>query len=164
MKGPIPPRHRVELDYAHTYETDTFYELSQNGILSLPKSIRNQINPHNKRTQPKVRVTTNSKTGQPIAQIIKVRASDIEIYSPQTMFDWRVSVSVEMKIEGDFRQLIEVNDIGKSQHPRHKDRLGYKHLQYQIDLTQVTEADVSFLILFCTDLEVSIRRNEANLS
>ncbi|KAG7005631.1 hypothetical protein G7Y79_00018g044380 [Physcia stellaris] len=114
---------RVQMDYAHTYETDTFYPLSQAGILTLPKSIRTQINPRDRLGQ-SVRVTTNNKTGQLIAQIIKVRVANLEIYSPGTLFDWRISVNVEMKIEGDFRQLIEPGD-------------------YQIDLTQVTEADAS---------------------
>lgn len=132
------------MDYAHTYETDTFYPLSQAGILTLPKSIRNQINPRDKKGQ-SVRVTTNNKTGQLIAQIIKVRVANLEIYSPGTLFDWRISVNVEMKIEGDFRQLIEPGDVGKTKDPRNKDRLSYKHSQYQIDLTQVTEADVSVL-------------------
>ena len=127
------------MDYAHTYERDTFYDLSQKGILELPKSIRD----HFGRAKPKVRVTTNSKTGEAIAQIIKVRVADMDIYSPQTLFDWRISVNVEMKIEGDFRQLIEPGDAGRSNHDRNKDRLSYKHLQYQIDLTQVTPADVS---------------------
>ena len=137
-------RSRVEMDYAHTYETDTFYTLSQAGILTLPKSIRSQINPRDKKGQ-SVRVTTNNKTGQLIAQIIKVRVANLEIYSPGTLFDWRISVNVEMKIEGDFRQLIEPGDAGKTKAPRNKDRLSYKHSQYQIDLTQVTEADVSGL-------------------
>ena len=131
------------MDYAHTYECDTFYDLSQSGILTLPKSIRDQIDPRDRRARQKVRVTTNSKTGQPIAQIIKVRVADMDIYSPQTLFDWRISVNVEMKIEGDFRRLIEPGDAGRTSHDRNKDRLSYKHLQYQIDLTQVTSADVS---------------------
>ena len=131
------------MDYAHTYETDTFYMLSQNGILSLPTSVQKQFGRN--RMKQKIRVTKNSKTGQPIAQIIKVRVADVEIHSPNTLFDWRVSVNVEMHIDGDYQRLIEPGDHSHGDLPRSKDRLSYKHLQYQIDLTQVTKKDVSAL-------------------
>ena len=131
------------MKYKHTYECDTFYALSQQGRLHLPRSIQEHIDPRNGRTIPKVRVTTENKTGELIAQIIKTRVADMDIYSPRTLFDWRISVNLEMKIEGDLRQYIEPGDVGKSATDRSKDRLSYKHLQYQIDLTQVSPAIVS---------------------
>ena len=140
---PHPPAARIPLNYYHTYERDAFYTLSQNGRLLLPKSIQDQIDPRNGRTIPKVRVTTDVKSGEPIAQIIKVRVADMDIYSPATLFDWRISVNLEMKIEGDFRRYVEPGDVGKGNADRSKDRLSYKHLQYQIDLTQVSPANVS---------------------
>lgn len=131
------------MNYKHTHERDAFYTLSQQGRLLLPKSIQDQIDPRNGRTIPKVRVTTDAKTGEPIAQIIKVRVADMDIFSPATLFDWRISVNLEMKIEGDFRRYVEPGDVGKGNADRSKDRLSYKHLQYQIDLTQVSPANVS---------------------
>ena len=129
--------------YVHTYENDTFYDMSQNGALSLPASIRKQIDPKNPRTIPKIRVTHNKKTGEEIAKIVKARVADIDVYSPRTAFDWRVSVNVEMRIEGDLRNLIEPGATGKKGADRNKDRMSYRHLAYQIDLTQVTSPEVS---------------------
>ncbi|KAL8794398.1 MAG: hypothetical protein Q9195_003097 [Heterodermia aff. obscurata] len=159
-KGPSPPHSRVEMDYAHTYERDTFYNLAQSSILTLPKSIQDQIDPSNRRAKQKVRITTNSKTGQPIAQIIKVRVADMDVYSPQTLFDWRISVNVEMKIEGDFRRLIEPGDAGRTSYDRNKDRLSYKHSHYQIDLTQVTPTDAATKAEKEHELEIEVASQE----
>ena len=137
------PPQRIKMAYVHTYENDTFYDMSQNGALSLPPSIRTQIDPKNPRTIPKIRVTHNKKTGEEIAKIVKARVADIDVYSPRTAFDWRVSVNVEMRIEGDLRNLIEPGASGKKGADRNKDRMSYRHLAYQIDLTQVTSPEVN---------------------
>ena len=130
------------MTYVHTRETDNFYELTQAAELALPSSIRSHFNPrHNKA---KVRITTDQKTGRELAKIIKVRLSDLDVYSPRTPFDWRVSVNLEMRFDGDSRDLVEMNEAGRRAPERNKDRLTYRHLAYQIDLTQVTMADVCF--------------------
>ncbi|MCJ1400541.1 mRNA-capping enzyme subunit beta [Xylographa trunciseda] len=130
---------RIPMNYIHTKECDTFYELSQAAELSLPPSIRAQINPrHNKA---KVRVTTDQKTGRVLAKIIKVRVADLDVYNPGTPFDWRVSVNLEMNFTGDMGELVEVMEGGKRAPERNKDRMTYKHLAYQIDLTQVKSAE-----------------------
>lgn len=133
------------MSYIHTYESDTFYELSQSGTLSLPASIRSLLNPRNNKA--KVRVTTDQKTGKEIAKIVKVRIADLDIYSPKTAFDWRISVNLEMSLYGDMKDLVEPLGRNARRADRNKDRMSYKHLAYQIDLTQVTTADVSFF--FC---------------
>lgn len=134
----------MALTYVHTRETDTFYELSQNAINTLPPSVQAYIDRRNK---PKVRITTDQRTGKEMAKIIKVRISDIEVYSPQTPFDWRVSVSLEVNYEGDMRDLVETSEGKDRKYPdRNKDRVSYKHSHYQIDLTQVKAATVSFTL------------------
>lgn len=132
------------MDYKHTKETDTFYELSQAGVLQLPRSIASglQLNPRAV-NKAKVRITTEQTNGKEIAKIIKTRVADIDIYSPKTAFDWRVSVNVEMNFEGDMKDLVEVDRRNGKKADRNKDRMSYKHLAYQIDLTQVTPAEVS---------------------
>lgn len=132
------------MSYKHTYETDTFYELSQAGALQLPRSIASGVQ-YNARAanKPKVRVTTDQKTGKEIAKIIKARVADIDVYSPRTAFDWRISVNVEMNFDGEMRGLVETDRRDGKKADRNKDRMSYKHLAYQIDLTQVTPADVS---------------------
>ena len=125
------------MDYKHTYERDTFYTLSPEGRQALPRSIQNL------KKLPKVRVTTNTKTGQPIAQIIKARIVDLDIYSPMTLFDWRISVNVEMNVGGELNRFIDTGNRSQDSSDRKKDRLSYKHQEYSIDLTQVTYDDVS---------------------
>lgn len=89
-----------------------------------------------------MRITTDQRTGRELAKIVKVRVADLDVYSPKTNFDWRVSINLEMKYEGDNRDLVEVMEGGKRAPERNKDRMTYRHLAYQIDLTQVTLAEV----------------------
>lgn len=104
-----------------------------------------------RRNKPKVRITTDQKTGKEMAKIIKVRISDIEVYSPQTPFDWRVSVSLEVNYDGDMRELVETSEGKDRKNPdRNKDRVSYKHSHYQIDLTQVKAAGVSISYILAT--------------
>jgi hypothetical protein len=107
--------------------------------MTLPASIRNTLNP---RHNVKLRVTTDQKTGATLARIIKVRVADLDVYSPRTLFDWRISVNLEMNYEGDVSDLVESTDSGRKG-DRNKDRMSYTHQAYQIDLTQVTPSDVS---------------------
>lgn len=129
------------MSYVHTYECDTFFELSQAGILGLPTSIRTLLNPRH--SQVRVRITTAQKTGKVLAKIVKVRIADLDVYSPRTAFDWRVSVNLEMNFDGDMNELVEPQGRNGRRAERNKDRMSYRHLAYQIDLTQVTTAEVS---------------------
>lgn len=147
--GEPPKKPRVPLDYVHTYETDAFYDVSQNALNTLPPAVQNYLD---RRSKPKVRITTNQRTNQVTAKIIKVRISDVEIYSPQTPFDWRVSVSLEVNYDGDMRDLVETTE--RRSPDRNKDRVSYKHSHYQIDLTQVKTAEVGAVL---SPLTLSIR-------
>ena len=69
------------------------------------------------------------------AQIIKSRIADFEIYNPRTAFDYRISISIESPWDGDLNWLTETTE---SRRDRKKDRMSYRHLAYQIDLTQVS--------------------------
>ena len=130
------------MTYKHTREVDAFYEISQHGALQLPRSVASglQLNA-NSRHRARVRITTDEKSGEELAKIVKTRVADIDVYSPRTLFDWRISVNVEMDFDIDMRDLVALeNRDGKAD--RRKDRVSYKHLQYQIDLTQVTPTEV----------------------
>lgn len=107
------------------------------------------------RFKPKVRVTTDQKTGRVMNKIVKARIADCNVYSPMTCFDWRISVNMEMPWAGDIDGLVAMpgadvggggmnGGAGGGEGVRMKDRMSYKHLAYQIDLTQVT--DVSFVL------------------
>ncbi|OAX79636.1 hypothetical protein ACJ72_06042 [Emergomyces africanus] len=141
------PGTRIPLTYAHKKERDTFYEISSS---ALPPIIQHHLNPRHK---PKVRVTTDQQTGAVLARIIKCRIADLDVYSPRTCLDWRISVNLEMNYEGDIGELSSPSDptslVGAGpgaprSGARSKDRMSYRHLAYQIDLTQVaTTEDVS---------------------
>ena len=144
-QSPIPPPNdRVRMDYKHTRETDTFFDLSQSGIFALPQSLTSVTNHPRSGAKTKVRITHDQKTGKELAKIVKARIADLDIYSPQNQADWRISVNVEMDFQGDMRDLIELDKRDGKRADRSKDRMSYRHQAYQIDLTQVTAAEVCF--------------------
>lgn len=136
--------NRIPLSYAHKKERDTFYEISVN---ELPPVVQHNLHPRHK---PRVRVTTDQRTGEVVSKIVKCRIADLDVYSPRTHVDWRVSVNLEMNYDGDVRHL-QVADLGgprgRGGGERSKDRMSYRHLAYQIDLTQVALAEVRSLVL-----------------
>lgn len=152
---------RIPMDYKHTREIDTFYELTQAGALALPQSIASglNINPRHA-NKSKVRITTDQKTGKVLAKIIKARVADIDIYSPMTLFDWRISVNVEMDYKGEMTDLVEPQTRDGKQADRNKDRMSYKHLAYQIDLTQVTPAEATSKTEKEHELEIEVSSEE----
>ncbi|KAK5195259.1 hypothetical protein LTR92_005389 [Exophiala xenobiotica] len=126
---------RAVIGYSHPHEYDEFYELTEEGRRNLSPWIVTWLNPRHK---PKVRRTIDEASGQVKAQIIKTRISDVDIYNPRADFDYRVSISIESPWEGDPHWLTEMKEGGRD---RQKDRMSYRHMAYQIDLTQVTYPD-----------------------
>ena len=129
---------RIPLSYAHKKERDTFYEISPS---ELPPVIRQNLNPRHK---PRVRVTTDQRNGDVLAKIVKCRIADLDVLSPRTCVDFRISVNLEINYEGDVSHLTVVDsatDGGKAR-DRNKDRMSYRHLAYQVDLTQVAKSEV----------------------
>ncbi|KAK5170051.1 hypothetical protein LTR04_004869 [Oleoguttula sp. CCFEE 6159] len=128
--------------YEHRYERDTFQEFSSAGVSSLPANIQRNLNPAHRA---KIRTTTNTKTGEQIAKILKARLADLHIYSPSTEFDYRISVSLEYAVPDALAALVVDPDVPgarvvQKQPARIKDRLSYSHLStYLMDLTQVTD-------------------------
>ena len=143
-KGRSVPPHtklRIPMSYVHTHECDTFYELSQAGILALPQSIFHTLN--SRHSKAKVRITTDQKSGNTLAKIVKVRLADLDVYSPSTNFDYRISINLEKNLDDNWRDLVEPMARNVRKADRMKDRVSYKHLAYQIDLTQVVSPEVS---------------------
>lgn len=122
---------RIPMTYAHKHEIETEYELSGASFLSLPWSIRSRLRSHN--TRASVLVTTDRKTGAFIRGIVKVCLANLDVYSPQTALDYRVSVSLEMQVGDEWRSMVAA--AGATTPPRTNDRLCFKHLIYQIDLS-----------------------------
>ncbi|KAK1142875.1 hypothetical protein N8T08_007309 [Aspergillus melleus] len=141
--------NRIPLSYAHKKERDTFYEVSPT---ELPPVIRQNLNPRHK---PRVRVTVDQRTGEVLAKIVKCRIADLDVYSPCTCVDWRVSVNLEMSYEGDVSHLPVLDGSrGGRGGDRNKDRMSYRHLAYQIDLTQVAKSEPPVKGEFEHELEI----------
>ncbi|KAG4302881.1 hypothetical protein PCANB_000827 [Pneumocystis canis] len=104
---------RIPMKYKHTREIDRFYS-----NISLDQSFQDRI-----------RVTTEKKTGQVISRLIKTRIASLNIFSPRTQFDWRISINTERPVEPQ--------PLGTLIMERDKDRLSYLHQYCKIDLTQV---------------------------
>ncbi|KAL4929129.1 putative mRNA capping nucleoside-triphosphatase [Aspergillus undulatus] len=145
--------NRIPLSYAHKKERDSFYEVSPS---ELPPIIRQNLNPRHK---PKVRVTHDQRTGELLAKIVKCRVADLDIYSPRTCVDWRISVNLEMSYDGDVSHLPPA-DTGRGASDRIKDRMSYRHLAYQVDLTQVARSEPSAKGEFEHELEVEVSAAE----
>lgn len=136
VKAAVGTRGRQKMKYVHLRESDRFYQLPSNYIRNLPPYTQERI--QKQRKPPRVRLSTDQKTGKLLASIIKVRLADLHIFSPRTEFDWRISISLEMKYNGDVNSLQAAQDAGRAKEGRDKDRLSYEHQDIKIDLTQVT--------------------------
>ncbi|KAG0088851.1 mRNA-capping enzyme subunit beta [Podila epicladia] len=101
-----------QIQYKHTKEIDQFYTGPQG----------------------KTRVTKDQSTNAVIPDGIvkKDRIADLDVFSPRSPFDFRVSVNVEVPVPAP---------TGNPQFERHKDRISYRHHNFKIDLTQVKTAN-----------------------
>ncbi|KAJ5326975.1 hypothetical protein MYU51_008137 [Penicillium brevicompactum] len=158
VKASLPQQNpsRIPLAYVHTKERDTFYEIQP---AELPPIIRQNLNPRHK---PKVRVTTDQRTGEVLAKIVKCRVADLDVCSPRTTVDWRVSVNLEMEYTGDISNLpvIDPAVTKGGRGDRNKDRMSYRHLAYQVDLTQVAKSDQPGRNEFEHELEIEMSAAE----
>ncbi|EAW10318.1 putative mRNA capping nucleoside-triphosphatase [Aspergillus clavatus NRRL 1] len=157
VKASMPQTNpgRIPLSYAHKKERDTFYEISPS---ELPPVIRQNLNPRHK---PKVRVTIDQRTGEVLAKIVKCRIADMDVHSPRTCVDWRISVNLEMTYDGDVSHLTMVDSSrGSKSGDRTKDRMSYRHLAYQVDLTQVAKSEPPTKGDFEHELEVEVSAAE----
>ncbi|KAJ2376491.1 mRNA-capping enzyme subunit beta [Coemansia sp. RSA 2607] len=108
------PEYRgSRVEYKHTKEVDHFYRIDGT----------------------RVRVTTDKETGQVLSVITKNRVADLNIYSPRTKLDIRITINEEQPME---QPDMEAN---KPILERHKDRLSYRQDLWSFDLTQVVSPE-----------------------
>lgn len=93
---------------------------------------------NNRKHKPRVRKTFDLNKNAAKEQIIKSRIADLDIYNPGADFDYRISINMESPWSGSAEWLEPLDGGGKE---RSKDRMSYRHLAYQIDLTQVSHSD-----------------------
>ncbi|KAH7406063.1 CYTH-like domain-containing protein [Phaeosphaeria sp. MPI-PUGE-AT-0046c] len=138
-----PNASRAPVDYQHTREVDIFYELGQDQFAALPEAVKRLI--HAGGARQRIRVTHDQKTGQVLRSMIKHRIGNLEISSPQTEWDYRVGINLEINYPGPVDNLEPVVEPGKSLESmkRHKDRMSYSWMgAYQVDLTQVQQGSL----------------------
>ncbi|KAF2641660.1 mRNA triphosphatase CET1 [Massarina eburnea CBS 473.64] len=131
---------REPVTYKHTREIDQQYELSQDGFNRLSPKVRQLI--ASTRQKARIRVTRDMKNPSTIlGALLKIRIDNLEISSPQTEWDYRIGVNLEIKFPGplDGLQPVVEKDRTVEEMKRYKDRVSYSWAKaYQIDLTQVT--------------------------
>ncbi|EST08917.2 mRNA capping enzyme, beta subunit, structural domain protein [Kalmanozyma brasiliensis GHG001] len=79
----------------------------------------------------KVRVTRDAETLaiKPDGIVQKQRIADLNIYCPNRLFDYRISINVEKPADEPTSEHVSI---------REKNRLSYAHQNFIVDLTQVT--------------------------
>ncbi|KAF2997380.1 mRNA-capping enzyme subunit beta [Curvularia kusanoi] len=130
---------RPQVKYQHTREVDQFYELGQEERAKLPQEVQALITESEQRSgrREKLRVSRDEKTGEVLRRLIKVRIANLEISSPQTEWDYRIGINLEINFPGDGTENLEPS---KDSGQRRKDRMSYSWLgAYQVDLTQVQQ-------------------------
>jgi len=117
-------RRRIPISYTHTKQTDLTYQYP-----NADPNVRGN----------KIRVTTEKRKDakgevyeHPVEMIVKENLGHLNVYSPRTAFDWRISINKERKVEGGLPHGVELRN------ERQKDRMTYIHQHCQVDLTQVT--------------------------
>lgn len=137
---PGNPQGRPEIEYKHTRVVDQQYELNEEAMSRLSAAAQSILRMSGK--QERIRVSRDQKTGEVTAAIIKHKVNNIEISSPQTEWDYRIGVNIEIDFPGPVDGLAEVSEKGRSVEAmkRYKDRMSYSYLgAFQVDLTQVTQ-------------------------
>lgn len=131
---------RETINYKHTFEIDEFYELGQEQFATLPDTVKKIIADSGKRQR--IRVTRDAKSPEKkvLRSIIKQRIANLEISSPQTEWDYRIGINLEITYPGPIDNLQPATDHGKPAEERTKDRISYSWLNaYQVDLTLVRQ-------------------------
>ncbi|KZM19573.1 polynucleotide 5'-phosphatase [Ascochyta rabiei] len=138
--APASGSNRAPIKYSHTKEIDQFYEVSQKAFDNLPPTVRVLIAQAQKKER--IRVSRDARTGSVLRKIIKLRIANLEISSPQTEWDYRIGINLEIDYPGPIEDLEPSVDPGKTLQSmqRQKDRMSYSWLgAYQVDLTQVVQ-------------------------
>lgn len=128
---------RTKVAYTHTHETDSFRTLNSAGMNLMPEALMKR----NTRRDLKLRTSKSDKTGAVTARIVKLPLSQLQIHSPHDSYDVRISMNLEVNLDQPDLDTYDITDnptLDKPAQPeRKKDRVSYKHLAYQTDLTRV---------------------------
>lgn len=135
---------RSPMTYKHTKERDSFYDfVPEKHFQYLPACAQNILPASaaaNQGRPPRIRLTRD-ENGKELHKIIKHRVEDLDIFSPRTEFDYRISINLEFPFEGDTSLLVDSYEHGKPKKGRSKDRVTYWHQSYRLDFTQAKASE-----------------------
>ncbi|BFZ63027.1 mRNA-capping enzyme subunit beta [Saitoella coloradoensis] len=106
---------RAQIEYKHLRQIDKFYPATSS-------SSSGKLN--------RTRVSVDKKTGEVLEVIVKEKIADLHVYSPTSIFDWRLTINYEHRVPPPPPHLAPTAQ-------RDKDRMQYTHQHIQVDLTQV---------------------------
>ncbi|KAI0170033.1 mRNA-capping enzyme subunit beta [Pestalotiopsis sp. NC0098] len=133
------PYEHVPISYKHRREVDEFYELPPPLVARLPSALTAL---QQSKQSVKGRVSRDQQTGEILAKIVKARVADLNIHLPMARLDCRISINLEWDWDGPAEELIRGHPTSRDRQPdRAKDRMSYSQGHFQVDLTQVSQAN-----------------------
>lgn len=128
---------RKKIEYTHTRETDSFRTLNDIGMKMMPEALLSR----SKRRDLRLRTSTRDKDGATTGRIVKLPLSQLQIHSPLDSYDVRISMNLEVNLDQPEVDTLDITDSPTHDKPaqpeRKKDRVSYRHLACQTDLTRV---------------------------
>lgn len=156
-----PGRKRVE--YTHTRETDSFRTLNQAGMNLMPEALMKR----NNRRDLKLRTSRRDTDGAITGRIVKLPLSQLQIHSPMDNYDVRISMNLEVNLDQPELETLDITDNPTQDRPaqpeRKKDRVSYKHLACQTDLTRVDTPGLGPKYELELELDANVLRHQKML-
>ncbi|ETS73128.1 hypothetical protein PFICI_15073 [Pestalotiopsis fici W106-1] len=133
------PYEHVPISYKHRREVDEFFELPPPLIARLPSALTAL---QQSKQSAKGRISRDQQTGEILAKIVKARVADLNIHLPMARLDCRISINLEWDWDGPAEEIMKGHPAGRDRQPdRAKDRMSYSQGHFQVDLTQVSQAN-----------------------
>lgn len=154
---------RKKIDYTHTRETDSFRTLNSAGLNMMPESLMRR----GPRRDLKLRTSKRDKDGAVTGRIVKLQLSQLQIYSPLDSYDVRISMNLEVNLDQPDLDTNDITDDPTPEKPaqpeRKKDRVSYKHLACQTDLTRVDTPGLGPKYELELELDANLLRHQQQL-
>nr|OQO26768.1 hypothetical protein B0A51_07372 [Rachicladosporium sp. CCFEE 5018] len=133
---------REPMRYKRIEQTDFSHHLNATGLSLIPAALKQYTNSR----PPRLRVSHDKATQSLKASIIKLPVANLHIHAPDGAYDCRISINIELNLlpllAAAQLKLEDIIDHGApAEASRQKNRMNYKHLAYDIDLTAVQQGD-----------------------
>ncbi|CZT18511.1 uncharacterized protein RCC_04356 [Ramularia collo-cygni] len=157
----IPGRKKI--DYTHTRETDSFRTLNDAGLKLMPEALMKR----NRRGDIKLRTSRRDKDGKVTGRIVKLSLAQLQIHSPFDSYDVRISMNLEVNLDQPDLDTLDITDNPTHDKPaqpdRRKDRVSYRHLACQTDLTRVDTPGLGPKYELELELDANVLRQQQKL-